>query len=226
MKIVFLIPMKGNSERVKNKNLKKFNGKPLYHWILNSVLKSKFLKYVLINTDSKKIKKDIIDNFDLNKIKIIDRPINLCGDFVSMNKIIDNDLNHTDNDDFFQTHSTNPLLKTSTIDSAINLYFKNKSKYDSLFSVTEFKSRFYCSNSLPINHDPSELIRTQDLNPIYEENSNIYIFSKNSFKNSNKRRIGIKPLTYVMDVTESIDIDTPKDFKIAELLQKINFTKE
>lgn len=220
MKVVFLIPMKGNSERVKNKNLKIFNGKPLYHWILNSILKSKYLNFIIINTDSIKIKEDLKNNFDLNKIKILDRPNELCGDLVSMNKIINYDINSTKCSDFFQTHSTNPLLKTSTIDKSIDLYFKNKYKYDSLFSVSEFQSRFYFSNSNPINHDPSNLVRTQDLTPIFEENSCIYIFSKDSFKKAENKRIGLKPFLYKTSVVESIDIDTKEDFELAKHYQK------
>jgi len=215
-KIVSLLPMKGNSERVPNKNLKIFNSKPLYHSIVNTLLESKYVTDIIINTDSEKIKKNIKDSFP--QIKIIDRPKEIQGDFISMNKIIANDISKIDSDFFLQTHSTNPLLKVSTIDNAIEEFFKNLKTYDSMFSVNSFQSRFFYKNNKPINHNPLELIRTQDLDPIYEENSNFYIFSRESFIKSNQNRIGLKPNLFPTDKIESIDIDDLNDFKIAESL--------
>ena len=215
-KIVSLLPMKGNSERVPNKNLKIFNSKPLYHSIVNTLLESKYVTDIIVNTDSEKIKKNIKDSFP--QIKIIDRPKEIQGDFISMNKIIANDISKIDSDFFLQTHSTNPLLKASTIDNAIEEFFKNLKTYDSMFSVNSFQSRFFYKNNKPINHNPLELIRTQDLDPIYEENSNFYIFSRESFIKSNQNRIGLKPYLFPTDKIESIDIDDLNDFKIAESL--------
>ena len=206
--------MKGNSERVPNKNLKIFNSKPLYHSIVNTLLESKYISEIIVNTDSEIIKKDVKDCFPM--IKIIDRPKKIQGDFVSMNKIIANDILKIDSDFFLQTHSTNPLLKVSTIDRAIEEFFKNLKTYDSLFSVNTFQSRFFFKNNKPINHNPLELLRTQDLEPIYEENSNFYIFSKKSFLKSNQNRIGLNPKLFPIEKIESIDIDNLNDFKIAE----------
>ena len=93
-------------------------------------------------------------------------------------------------------------------------------KFDSLFGATKVQTRFYDKDANPINHNPEELLRTQDLEPLYEENSNFYIFSKESFKNSNKKRIGIKPQIFEVNKLEAIDIDEPEDFILAELLYK------
>ena len=137
-----------------------------------------------------------------------------------MNKIIEYDLTKSDGEYFIQTHSTNPLLKSVTIDKAIEQFFNNIQKHDSLFSVTRVQTRFYDKDINPINHNPKELKRTQDLDPYYEENSNFYIFSKSSFKSSNNERIGNKPNFYVMNKIESIDIDDENDFLIAESLKE------
>lgn len=222
MKIIALLPMKGNSERVPNKNLKSFNGKPLYHAIVNSLLKSKFISKIAINTDSEAIKNDAISNFKDNII-IIDRPESIQGDFVSMNTIINYDIDQlSDYDHFIQTHSTNPLLKSNTIDEAIEYYFKEtKDKTNnSVFSVTRFQTRFYYQDGKPLNHNPNILERTQDLPIIYEENSNFYIFSRESFIENEQKRIGSKPLLYEIDKIEAVDIDEPQDFLIAETLYK------
>lgn len=219
MKIIALIPMKGNSERVANKNLKDFNGLPLYHRVMGALIRSKYIDKIIVNTDSDLIKKDILKHFN-NKVIIIDRPVDIIGDHVSMNKIIDFDLKSSDADIYLQTHSTNPLLKTKSIDKAIEKMKKIlvDTSYDSIFSVTKLQTRLYNELGKPFNHNPAELIRTQDLEPIYEENSNFYLFTKESFNNAGKKRIGLKPYMFEIDKIEAIDIDEPQDFIIAEAL--------
>ena len=218
-KIKALLPMKGTSERVPNKNMRDFNGRPLYHAIMDTLLKSKYIEKVVINTDSEIIAKDAKKNFG-DSVIIIDRPKEIQGGDVSMNVIINYDLNKLDGEHFLQTHSTNPLLRVETLDKAIEIYFKELDKYDSLFSVTKVQARFYDKNANPINHNPNELLRTQDLEPLYEENSNFYLFSKESFKRAINRRIGLKPKIFEVNKLEAIDIDEPEDFVLAEILYK------
>lgn len=219
MKIKALLPMKGNSERVKNKNMRDFNGRPLYHAIIRTLLASKYIGYVVINTDSEIIAEDAKKTFG-DKVTIINRPEEIQGDFISMNDIINYDLSKLNGEHFLQTHSTNPLLKTETIDKAIEMYFENLDVYDSVFGVTKIQTRFYDKNAKPVNHNPEELLRTQDLEPLYEENSNFYIFSKDSFKKAGNRRIGLRPKIFEVNKLEAVDIDEPEDFTLAEILYK------
>lgn len=215
--------MKGNSERVPNKNLKNFAGKPLYHCVIQALLKSKYIDEIIINTDSDAIIDNVKNNFD-QKVKIHLRPDEIKGDFVSMNRIIESDLNHSDADIYLQTHSTNPLLKTESIDAAIEkmiVFLSERSNHDSIFSVTKLQTRLYKENGEPFNHNPEELLRTQDLEPLFEENSNFYIFTKNSFNNAAQKRIGTNPFMYEIDKLEAVDIDEPQDFIIAESLYKL-----
>ena len=120
---------------------------------------------------------------------------------------------------FLQTHATNPLLKTETISRAIHSFFGKESDYDSLFSVTKLYTRLYNQNHKPINHNPYDLIRTQDLEPVYEENSNLYLFSKKSFYKNNNR-IGNNPKLFIINALESVDIDEKDDFLFSEYLLK------
>tara|TARA_X000000950_G_scaffold72680_1_gene90299 strand:+ start:1424 stop:2104 length:681 start_codon:yes stop_codon:yes gene_type:complete len=219
MKITLLLPMKGNSERVPNKNLKLFNGKPLFHIIIDKVITSNFINKVIINTDSDLISESATKTYK-DLIDIHKRPKNIQGDFVSMNKIIEYDLENSESDIYIQTHSTSPLLSVKSLDSAIHKMIDNPTDFDSIFSVTKIQTRFYDKNGKPFNHNPKELIRTQDLDPLYEENSGFYIFTKESFKNANNKRIGIRPLMYEIDKIEAIDIDEPEDFNIAEIMYK------
>lgn len=218
--VIALLPMKGNSERVPGKNIKPFNGQPLFTHILEKLSRSKYISEIIINTDSETIS-ELAITFD--KVTIHQRPENLCGDFISMNKIIEYDIKKSNGLHFLQTHSTNPLLKTSSIDQGIEMYFHSISTgFDSVFSVTRLQTRLYDISGKPLNHNPEELIRTQDLPPLFEENSNFFIFSSNSFKEANGRRIGNSPKMVEINKIEALDIDEPEDFLIAETIQKLN----
>jgi len=213
-----LVPMKGHSERVPNKNLRLLCGKPLCLWVLEALSKSDFIDNIIVDTDSPEIT-DVVKKSNLG-ITVIDRPSQIRGDFVTMNTIIAHDMSCTEGEYFLQTHSTNPLLTTSTINSAVGSYFNNLREYDSLFSVTRHQTRFYLHDGQPINHKPHEMLRTQDLHPVYEENSNIYIFSRKSFLSANNRRIGNKPQMFEMSSLEAVDIDEEEDFGLAEMLMR------
>ena len=225
-KIVALLPMKANSERVKGKNFKIFNGKPLYKWILDTLLSIDLIDKVIINTDARVI----LENnglFENDKIIIRDRKLDLIGDLVSMNKIIADDVNNVESEIYLMTHTTNPFLSSDTLKKALNLFKSEneKNSYDSLFTVNKYQTRFYRKDCSPVNHDPNNLIRTQDLEPWYEENSNLYIFTKNGFLSTNSR-IGSKPLLFESPKFESIDIDNAEDWAFAEIASEyINLNK-
>lgn len=213
-KVVALLPIKDHSERVKGKNFREFCGKPLYHHILCTLDKTYAIDEVVINTDSPRV---ILEAPKLSpKVKVIERPEALRGDLVSMNRVIEYDLSQTQGDVYLQTHATNPLLRSETIAVALKTFVEQES-YDSLLTVNTFQSRFYFADGRPVNHDPENLIRTQDLPPLYEENSCLYVFTKESFAVKG-RRIGQKPLMHPTPTMESVDIDDEFAFRLAELL--------
>lgn len=210
--------MKGHSERVPDKNMKPFCGAPLYHYIVGTLQQCPSVEIIRINTDSERIAEDATKHF--SKVEIVMRPEALRGDFVSMNEIIRHDMALSPEGSLFlQTHSTNPLLKTDTIQRAIEAYQLGLQQgYDSLFGVTRFQSRFYWANGEAVNHNPAELLRTQDLPPIYEENSNIYLFTQASFEANDMKRIGKRPMMFEINKLEATDIDEKEDFLLAETL--------
>lgn len=218
MKIVALLPMKANSERVKGKNFRDFGGKPLFKWVLDTLLSVSEIDLIVINTDARNIlaRYGLIDN---ERILIRDRDEEICGDLVSMNLIIKDDIKNIDSDIFLMTHTTNPFLSRYSVQAAIKKFkIAVKSEVaDSLFTVNKVQDRFYDDNAQPINHDPTNLIRTQDLDPWYQENSNLYLFSKNSFFKTDAR-IGVNPTMLVTAPYESIDIDTPDDWELGEVM--------
>jgi CMP-N-acetylneuraminic acid synthetase len=213
--IVALLPMKAHSERVKGKNFRPLAGKPLFRWILDTLLSIDRIDRVVINTDAREI---LAQNglTDGPRVLIRDRKPELCGDFVSMNRILEDDIAAVPAQAYLMTHTTNPLLSAATIGRAIDS-FLSPGGHDSLFTVNRFQTRFYRGDASPINHDPDNLVRTQDLEPWYEENSCLYLFSASSFT-ATGARIGRRPLLQVTPRMESVDIDEPEDWQMAEAL--------
>lgn len=107
------------------------------------------------------------------------------------------------------------------MERAIQEYFALLPRYDSLFSVTRLQSRLYWESGKSVNHNPQELLPTQDLQPVYEENSNFYLFSKTSFVAAGNNRIGLRPKMFVVNKLEAVDIDEEEDWKMAEILFKL-----
>ncbi|QTE40242.1 acylneuraminate cytidylyltransferase family protein [Mucilaginibacter gossypii] len=213
-KITALVPMKGHSDRVPRKNIRQLVGKPAFHWIMETLSKSAYINEILVNTDSEEIAESARANFD--KVRVLERPDFLLGDMVSIQPLIAYDIEQTDAEYFLQTHSTNPLLTVESVDGAIEAFFAQK-EHDALFSVTEVKQRFYWPDGRGINHDPKHLIRTQDLEPIYHENSCFYIFSKET-NHKIKNRLGSNPMMFPIERLEAADIDDLEDFYWTEFL--------
>jgi len=214
-RVVALVPIKDHSERVTGKNFRSFAGKPLYHHVVHTLDRVYAVDRILIDTDSPRV---VDEAPGLSaKVSVLRRPEELCGDAVSTNRIFAHDLANSDGDIYLQTHATNPLMRSETFAQALKAFTENEEEHDSLFGVTEHYSRFYDSRGQAINHDPEELIRTQDLPPLCEENSCVYVFTKESFA-KNSRRIGETPLMFPTPAIQSIDIDDEFQFRLAELL--------
>lgn len=218
-KIIALLPMKAHSARVSGKNFRPFAGKPLFRWILDTLLSVEEIDQIVINTDAR----DILAERGLEsggKILIRDRKPEICGDFVSMNLVLADDVANVPADIYLMTHTTNPLLSAASIREAIAEFeAKQAQGADSLFSVNRFQTRFYRADGSPVNHDPNNLIRTQDLEPWFEENSNLYLFTPQSFA-AGHARIGQKPVLFETKRLESADIDDQEGWDAAELIAK------
>lgn len=216
-KIVAVVPMRHNSERVPGKNYRMFGGKPLYHHIIRSLLSCPSISEVVIDTDSPTILADAEKNFP--RVTLLERPEHLRAGTIPMNDVLMNTIRQVDADFYLQTHSTNPLLTTKTICAAVEQFKQNFPLYDSLFSVTRLQTRLWDGLARAVNHNPAILLRTQDLPPIYEENSCLYIFTRNVLE-SRHNRIGERPMMYEIDPVEAWDIDEELDFRVAEFLYK------
>jgi CMP-N-acetylneuraminic acid synthetase len=212
--IVAFVPMRHSSERVRGKNYRLFANKPLYHYIIESLLNCPQINQVCIDTDSPVIIEEVDKIFPT--VKVLLRPEHLRDGAIPMNNVLLNSVSQISSDFYIQTHSTNPLLRPETISKAIDLFLKSPD-HDSLFTVTRLQTRLYDANGKAMNHDPNILLRTQDLPPVFEENSNLYIFSEKILKEKNNR-IGYNPLLFEIDRDEAWDIDEEIDFRVAEFL--------
>jgi CMP-N-acetylneuraminic acid synthetase len=213
--IAALMPLKANSVRVPHKNFRDFQGRPLVHWMLGSLLSLDWIEVVVINTDARAELAcvGVEDGSHGGRVLIRDRRPELCGDAVSMNRVLADDLAHVEAETYLMTHTTNPLLSARTISAALAAY--RESGCDSLFTVNCHQTRFYRADGSAVNHDPQNLVPTQDLEPWFEENSNLYIFTRESFA-ATGARIGARPHMFVTPRLESLDIDTLEDWMMAE----------
>ena len=214
-KVVALVPMRHESERVPQKNFRLLAGKPLYAHILETLQACAQVEQIVVDTDSPTIWEGVEVGFP--SILLLERPKHLRGGDVPMNEVLLHDVSQVPAQFYLQTHSTNPLLKAATIKRALEEFFTAYPEHDSLFSVTRLQARLWSAGTEPINHDPAELIRTQDLAPVFLENSCLYIFERKSFL-QRKNRIGSNSLRFEIEPNEAIDIDRESDFAVVECL--------
>lgn len=215
--IIALVPMRHHSQRVPGKNYRPLAGKPLFHYIINTLLQVPAIDQVVVDTDSEPVMDGLRKNF--SDVTILNRPEHLRADDIPMNDILVYDSEQVQGDFYLQTHSTNPLLKTRTVENAIKMLLAAYPKKDSLFSVTRWQTRLYNQFGAAINHDPSILLQTQDLPPVYEENSCLYLFTRQNLLKRH-HRIGENPILFEIDPDEAWDIDEALDFEITEFLMK------
>ena len=158
MKICIIVPIKHNSERVPGKNFRDFNGNPLFHIVLNTLLKSNYINHIYVDTNSPIVMESIKTDFKDTPISIYERPLELQSGDTPTNVLLENIITNLnlDYDYYLQTHVTNPLLKVETIDECIKTFMeKEKDGYDSLFTAKQLQTRLYRNQN---NNDKKERI--------------------------------------------------------------------
>lgn len=218
-RVVAIVPMRHNSERVPGKNYRILGSKPLYHHIIETLLAVEEIDDVVIDTDSETILEDAAACFP--QVQLLRRPEHLRDGEIPMNKVLLNSLSQLDADVVLQTHSTNPFLSAEVLSSALRTFASETTSSDSVFAVTRINARLWDNDVRPLNHDPAVLLRTQDLPPVFLENSCFYIFSPDVLK-ATGNRIGTSPMMIEVPPAEAIDIDEESDFRLAEALERVN----
>ncbi|MGI0528402.1 cytidylyltransferase domain-containing protein [Treponema socranskii] len=212
LKIVSLIPIKLNSKRVPQKNIKPFfDGTPLMYFIQKACLESKYIDETYIYCSDKSVK-----DFVLPGVNFLLRPKELDGDDKNANDIIKEFMKSVDADVYVNTHTTSPFAKSETIDDCIEHVASGE--YDSAFCAEVIRT-FMWQDGKPMNFDPNHFPRTQNLPLIYGETCIAYVFKKHTFKTYD-RRVGIKPFVKEVGKIEAMDIDYPEDFEICNAIYK------
>lgn len=218
-KFLFIIPAKGNSQRIKNKNIKKLNGVPLIEYTLSFLKKNHINKNVYLSTENTLIKK-ISKKYNIN---VVNRPKNLCSKFTSTEKVI---LHLLDKIDYktkgyewvVTLQPTSPFRKISTLKKCLK--FTRNKNIDIITTFKENKSDFWINNNNKIKRIFPLWPRNQhQRNGLFEETSSLYVNRIDQLIKKKSMISGkIKPiLTYG---EECIDINTKEDFNYCEYILK------
>jgi len=209
------VPMRHSSERVRGKNYRPLGGRPLFHHILETLSAVAEIGEIVIDTDSELIRRDAAESFP--EVRVVERPEELRGGEVAMNDVLLHTTQEVPADLYLQTHSTNPLLRPQTISDGIRALLEARPAHDSLFTVTPLHTRLWTPEGKAINHDPDVLLRTQDLPPVMEENSCMYLFDGETLRRRHNR-VGDRPLLLPIPAAEAWDIDDELDWRVVEAL--------
>lgn len=219
MNVTAIIPIREQSTRLPDKNVRPLCGRPLFAWVLDALSETERVERIVVDTDSARIETLVARECPF--VEIIRRPATLCGADVVANQLIRVDLAELDGEHFLQTHVTSPLLQPKTFATAIGSYecWHEDGRYDSLVGVSQLSVWLYTIRGEAINHDPHHLRQHQQDVPLYADNSSLYIFSRESFAASGSR-VGLRPGLFGTPKLESVDIDDADDFALAEALMQ------
>jgi N-acylneuraminate cytidylyltransferase len=212
-KIKAIIPVRAGSIRVKNKNIKPFAGKNLLILKIEQLLRIKEIDEVCVNSESEEML-ELAKKSGATPVKRLDKfSTNEC----SINDVWEHMADNIDCEHVIYTNVTNPLVKDDTYKKCIEKYFSLPPGM-SLNTVTLVKE-FLWMNKTPVNYDPNNQPRSQDLPDVFHPNFAINIIKRDIMK-KNKSIISRDFSPFYLDKIESVDIDDEHDFLIAELLYK------
>lgn len=218
MKIVAVVPMKLNNRRLPQKNTKSFtNGKPLCCYILSTLLAVKGIDQVYVYCSNPDIQKFIPEG-----VKYFERSKSLDQDTTSMSEVLACFTKDVNADIYVMTHTTAPFISKESIEKGLNAVVGGE--YDSAFAAKKLQD-FLWKDGVPFNYELNHIPRTQDLPLLYEETSGFYIYRKEVMTDFH-RRIGVNPFLVEVGEIESIDIDEPEDFMIADAIYNHIFRKQ
>ena len=211
MKFIGYVTVRLNSKRVPLKSIRKIRGKTLIDYAISTLNQIEEMSDILLYCSQENIREYIDSNLSYTFIK---RPTYLDFDEATFNDILQTLIDKIETNYIVFLCCTSPFIKPETVRDMISQITNNN--FDSAFTAFNFKS-FCWFNGQPLNYNPSNVPRTQELRPVIAETSALYIFSKQLFK-TYKRRIGFKPYIKIVDIFEGWDIDTVEDLKMAELI--------
>lgn len=215
MKVVSFIPIKLNNQRLPGKNTMMLEGRPMCDYLFETIAAVDTIdeKYVYCSDESIKA---YIAPYEDKGLKFLKRDPYLDGFQVKGLEIIEHFIKDVDADIYVLTHVTQPFTKGSSIAEALEKVLSGE--YDSAFSAVVLQDYMWM-NGKPFNYDMKNIVRTQDLEPIYMETGAFFIFRKEVFTELGQR-IGNRPYIYEIDQFEAVDVDVAEDFEFAKVVAR------
>lgn len=212
MIISAIMPIKLKNERCPGKNTRILGDKPLLRYELDSLRKTGLCDSITVYCSD-----EAVIPFLPNGVNFVQRPQFLDLPTSNFTQIFDTFIQVEGADIYVYAHATAPFITVETMKECINAV--KSGEYDSAFCAVKLQDYLW-QDGEPLNFDASNLPRTQDLKPIYQETSGVYVFTKAVFEKY-RRRIGKRPFIKEVSFKESVDIDNPEDFAFAEALINI-----
>lgn len=212
MKITAIMPIKLKNERCPGKNTRLLGNKPLLQYELDSLKETQMCDSIYVYCSD-----EAVESFLPDEVKFVKRPKSLDLPTSNFTQIFNSFMSTVDSDIYVYAHATAPFITVNTMRQCIAAVVSGN--YDSAFCAIKLQDYLW-KNGEPLNFDATNIPRTQDLEPIYQETSGVYVFTKSVFEKY-KRRIGKKPFIKEVSFKEAVDIDNPEDFDLAELLVNI-----
>lgn len=213
MKTVAIMPIKLINERCPGKNTRMLGAKPLLQWELDSLKKTGLCDSINVFCSSEDVVPYLPDG-----VRFVQRPQYLDLPTSNFTQIFTCFMEQEEADIYVYAHATAPFITVETMRQCIEAV--KSGEYDSAFCALKLQDYLW-QDGEPLNFDATNLPRTQDLMPIYEETSGVYVFTKDVFTKYH-RRVGKKPYIKEVSFKEAVDIDNPEDFSLAEAL--VNLT--
>lgn len=207
------MPIKLNNERLPGKNTKLLGDIPLIQYQLKALEESKEFESINVYCSSEEIK-----NFLPDGITFVKRPEYLDLPSSNFNQIFSSFIDEVDADIYVYAHATAPFVSVDTIKDCVRAV--KSGKYDSAFCAVKIQDYLWYEGK-PMNFDATNLPRSQDINPIFRETSGVYVIPKEMYKKYG-RRVGEHPYIKEVSFKESVDINNPEDFSLAQALLNID----
>lgn len=212
MRIVAIMPIKLHNERCPGKNTRLLGSKPLLQYELDSLKATGLCDSISVYCSD-----EAVVPFLPEGVNFLQRPKELDLPTSNFTQIFSCFMKEKDADIYVYAHATAPFVTTETMAQCIDAV--KTGKYDSAFCAIKLQDYLW-KDGKPLNFDATNVPRTQDLEPIFQETSGVYVFSKEVFEKY-KRRIGMKPFIKEVSFREAVDIDNPEDFDLAEVMLNV-----
>lgn len=217
MRRVAFVPIRLNSQRVEGKNLRELGGRPLMAYLLESLAAARNIDKVYVYCSNPAIVEYLPEG-----VEWLQRDERLDQNTTLGEEIYDAFTREVEADIYILAHATSPFIRTATIEQAVRSV--ESGEYDSAFSAERVQT-FAWWQGRPLNYSLQHVPRTQDLEPLYVETSAFFVFRAEVWREQH-RRIGQKPYVAVTDRIESMDIDDPDDFLLAEAIVAAGLNKK